>query len=97
MAATMLQSGTRVRLLAPDPTLTLRNDLGTIVGPDQYLEYYVVRLDQPALLRHGDGDTEEVVEIVEDLDNLEVIQSGVGKDMSGWKSSPASKELHPLD
>ena len=73
---TALSPGTRVCLRAPDPGLTLRSDLGTVIGPDEYngsLGYYVVRLDAPALYDHG-GDKPEVLdEVVELIDNLDII------------------------
>ena len=68
-----LRPGTRVRLRAPDPTLTLESDRGSIVGPDEYLDYYVVRLDRPAKLRHDPDDIEWLDEVVEDIDNLEIV------------------------
>jgi hypothetical protein len=73
---TALASGTRVRLRAPDPGLTLRSDFGTIVGPDEYngsLGYYVVRLDAPALYDHGRDKPEVLDEVVELIDNMDVV------------------------
>ena len=64
-----LQPGTRVRLRAPSPVLTLRSNTGTIIRADDDLDYYVVRLDTPALSHCGE-QLEELCEIVEDLDNL---------------------------
>lgn len=64
-----LQPGTRVRLRAPSPVLTLRSSTGTIIRADDDLDYYVVRLNTPALSRCGEP-LEELREIVEDLDNL---------------------------
>ena len=64
-----LQPGTRVRLRAPSPVLTLRSSTGTIIRADDDLDYYVVRLDTPALSHCGE-QLEELCEIVEDLDNL---------------------------
>jgi hypothetical protein len=68
--------GTRVRLRAPDPGLSLRSDLGTIIGPDEYngsLGYYIVRLDTPALYDHGGQVPETLDEVVELVDNMDVI------------------------
>ena len=72
--ATVLVPGTRVRLTAPTPLLTLRSDCGTVVARDAYKDYYVVRLDEPALLRHSETDPPTVLEeVVEMADNLEIL------------------------
>ena len=65
--------GSRVRLLYPSPQLELRSDTGTVIRPDEWDGYYIVRLDMPATLRHGDDPPEEVVEVAEAADNLERI------------------------
>lgn len=71
-----LEPGTRVRLAHPPFELTLRSDLGTIVGADPVdgdIGYYIVRLDQPARFDDQVGEPEELTEIVEAADNLEVL------------------------
>jgi hypothetical protein len=68
-----LQPGTRVRLLAPAAGLTLAADTGTVVRPDEYGDYYVVRLDAPARYDHGTGPAETLEEVCELVDNLEVL------------------------
>ena len=74
----ILHKGTRVRLRAPTWGLTLRSDIGTVVGPDEDDGYYVVRLDQPALYDHGTGQLEELTEVVEASDNLDILDSNEG-------------------
>jgi hypothetical protein len=68
-----LQPGTRVRLVAPTAGLTLTVDTGTVVRPDEYGDYYVVRLDAPAQYDHGIGPVETLEEVCELIDNLEVL------------------------
>lgn len=65
--------GARVRLAAPSSQLELRADTGTVVRPDEWDGYYIVRLDRPALLRHGEDAPEELAEVAEAADNLEVL------------------------
>ena len=65
--------GSRVRLLYPSPQLELRTDTGTVIRPDEWDGYYIIRLDAPATLRHGDDPPEEVEEVAEAADNLEAI------------------------
>lgn len=71
-----LAEGTRVRLRAPSPGLTLASELGTVIGPDERdgdLGYYVVRLDAPASYDHGGSAPETLEEVVELADNLDVL------------------------
>lgn len=49
--------------------------MGTVVRKDQWADYYVIRLDRPALYHDAEGRVEELTEICEDIDNLEVIPS----------------------
>lgn len=65
--------GSRVRLLFPSPQLELRSVYGTVIRPDTWDGYYIIRLDAPATLRHGDDPPEEVVEVAEAADNLQAI------------------------
>jgi hypothetical protein len=67
-----LTPGMRVRLRAPSPLLTLRSALGTVVAPDAYLDYYVIRLDAPAIYDNRITQ-EELDEVVESRDNMEVL------------------------
>jgi hypothetical protein len=69
-----LRPKTRVKLIAPSRELTLGTNTGTIVRQDRYTGSYIVRLDDPAIYRPVPGQSEEVVEIVEDMDNLEVLR-----------------------
>jgi hypothetical protein len=64
---------TRVRLLSAAGDLELRTPTGHIVGPDNWLGYYIVRLDVPARFFHTDGHVEDVAEISEAADNMEPI------------------------
>lgn len=68
-----IKVGSRVRLLYPSPQLELRSDTGTVIRPDKWDGYYIVRLDAPATLRHGADLPEEVEEVAEAADNLESI------------------------
>jgi hypothetical protein len=68
-----IRIGGRVRLAAPSPLLELANDTGTVVRRDIWDGYYIVRLDAPGILRHGEGSTERVTEVAEAADNLEAI------------------------
>jgi hypothetical protein len=65
--------GARGRLVAPSPLLELRADTGTVIRPDQWDGYYIVRLDAPARLRHDEGEPEELAEVAEAADNMEVL------------------------
>jgi len=66
-----LRPGTRVRLRAPSPLLELRSDTGTVVRKDRWADYYIIRLDLPAISH--DCEPVELREIREDIDNLDVI------------------------
>ena len=68
-----IRVGSRVRLLYPSPQLELRSDTGTVIRSDEWDGYYIVRLDAPATLRHGDDPPAEVDEVAEAADNLEAI------------------------
>lgn len=68
-----LKAGTRVRLREPSYNLKLLSQTGTIVRPDKWMDYYIVRLDEPAYYVHADGRQEELTEVREDIDNLDVI------------------------
>lgn len=68
-----LTPGTRVRLRAPAAGVTLRANTGTIVRPDEWGDYYIVRLDKPALYDHGTRQSEELHEIAELADNMDVL------------------------
>jgi hypothetical protein len=67
-----LTPGMRVHLRAPSPLLTLRSALGTVVAPDAYLNYYVIRLDAPAIYDNRITQ-EELNEVVESRDNMDVL------------------------
>lgn len=70
-----LQPRARVRLLSAAHVLTLRADTGYVVRPDEWDDYFIIRLDQPALYHHADGRIEDLWEVRELADNLELIQS----------------------
>lgn len=65
--------GSRVRLLFPSPHLELRPTTGTVIRPDTWDGYYIVQLDAPSTLLHGDDPPEEVDEVAEAADNLGTI------------------------
>lgn len=69
-----LKPGTRVRLAGDVVGVMLRDAIGSVVRPDMYAGYYVVRLDSPAVFHHADGTTEDLYELVEALDNLIVLE-----------------------
>ena len=68
-----LVPGMRVRLRSANHLVDLRSPLGRIVRPDEYDDYYIVRLDAPAIYHNADGTTSELAEIAEMVHNLEVI------------------------
>lgn len=71
--AAALRQGTRIRLRSASHVVELRADTGTITRADDWGDYYVVRLDRPALYFHRDGRIEELTEICELSDNMEVL------------------------
>src|SRR5437773_92687 len=70
----LLAPGTRVRIRGRMSALTLSADTGTIVRPDEYCDYYIVRLDAPAIYDHGVGEPEVLHEICEDRDNMVLLR-----------------------
>ena len=68
-----LKPGTRVRLRSSSQVVELRAATGTIARPDRYQDYYVIRLDQPAVYYNADGTTRDLPEIVEAIDNFDII------------------------
>lgn len=62
----------RVRLKKPHWLLRILSCYGTIMRKDRWADYYIVRLDLPALYR--DIDVEWLWEIVESEENMEVVQ-----------------------
>jgi hypothetical protein len=69
-----LEPNTRVRLRTTIQPLDLRVTTGTMVGPAEYEDYYVVRLDVPAIYHEVDGGVHDVELIRAGVDNLEVIE-----------------------
>lgn len=69
-----LKPGTRVRLAGDVVGVSLRDANGSVVRPDLYAGYYVVRLDVPAIFHRADGKTEDLYELVEAIDNLIVLE-----------------------
>jgi hypothetical protein len=69
-----LEPNTRVRLLTTIQPLELHAATGTVVGPAEYEDYYVVRLDVPAIYHEADGGVHDVELIRAGVDNLEVIE-----------------------
>jgi hypothetical protein len=67
-----LPPGTRVRFRAPSLELRLRSPYGTVVEWEG-LDYYRVRLDQPAVYEPVAGRSEGIQEVIEDADNLAVV------------------------
>jgi hypothetical protein len=69
-----LATGTSVQIKGNPSGIELRSSTGTIVRRDHMGGYYIVRLDEPALVYDVPGTGEEINEIVEVIDNLEVIE-----------------------
>jgi hypothetical protein len=67
-----LTPGTRVRLTSAGIGVTLRSPYGTIVGPDRWLDYYIIRLDEPAIFAEFEGEQEELLEISEFPGNFDI-------------------------
>lgn len=67
-----LLPGTRVRMKYPHWLIRFRSRKGTIVREDTYGDYYIVRLDKPAIDKRTGEDLQEVVVMDE---NMEVLQS----------------------
>ena len=68
-----IRVGDRVKLHAPSPLLTLRSPLGTVVRPDERMSdfgYWIVRLDESAIVHCGTAGDYELAEVVESDDNL---------------------------
>jgi len=62
-----------VRLRGKPIAVALRSNTGTVIGPDVWEGYFVVRLDEPAIYDDVDG-REELIEIREFIDNLDTLQ-----------------------
>ncbi len=70
-----LRSGTRVRIVDHPVQITLRAFTGVIIRPDEWDDYYVIRLGEPALYHQADDSNEELRKIVEHHDNLDILHS----------------------
>ncbi len=70
-----LTPGTRVAIRGVPTGVTLDRATGTIVRPDVWDGYYIIRLDAPALYHHADGRTEHIRELREAGDNLDILPS----------------------
>ena len=68
-----LAPGTRVRLRAVAAPVELTADTGTVIRPDEFDGYYVVRLDHPAIYREAAGQTRPLSEISQDAENLDIL------------------------
>jgi hypothetical protein len=68
-----LQPGTRVRLHSAAAGVELRSRDGYIVRPDEWLDYDVIHLDEPARYRRANGEEELLPEICESLGNFTVL------------------------
>jgi len=47
------------------------------VRPDEWDDYYIVRLDEPAIYHNADGTTRDLPEIAQMVDNLDVLDLGL--------------------
>ncbi|MBI4321802.1 MAG: hypothetical protein HY675_25190 [Chloroflexi bacterium] len=69
-----LEPDTRVMLRTAIAPLELRTPFGTVVGPADFEDYYVVRMDIPAIYHEADGDVHDVEFVCPGRDNLEPIK-----------------------
>jgi hypothetical protein len=69
-----LTPGTRVRLTGTPAGVTLVHPTGVIVRWGDWDDYYIVRLDVPAIYHNADGTQESLPEIRQSSDNLCVLQ-----------------------
>jgi hypothetical protein len=69
-----LTIGTRVRFKGNPSGITLRSDTGEVVRTDRQDGYYIVRLDEPAIVHDVPDTGQEISEIVEAAENLDVIK-----------------------
>jgi len=67
--------GVRVRVRSAHFLVDLQSSTGTVVRPDTYDDYFVVKLDVPAIYRNADGTTTEPPEICEAFDNMDVVSA----------------------
>jgi len=51
----------------------LRSPFGSILCPDEWDDYYIVHLDEPAIYHNADGSTHDLPDIAQMVDNLDVI------------------------
>lgn len=70
-----LAPGTRVRICGKPIGVTLNRSTGTVVEPDVWEGYYIIRLDVPALYHHADGREERIQTLREASDNLSILPS----------------------
>jgi hypothetical protein len=70
----ILEKGTRVELIAPTPLLKLKSALGSIIKPDEWFGYYLVRLDKPATYYDAERKRRRLRIISESRDNLALVQ-----------------------
>ena len=68
-----LKPGTRVLLLSAAADVALRSPYGTVVRPDEWLDYYVIRLDEPAVQVRTDGSSEPLPEVCESRGNVAIV------------------------
>ena len=69
-----LMPGTRVRLSGTPAGVTLVRPTGVIVRWGDWDDYYIVRLDVPAIFHNADGTQEPLPEIRQSSDNFHVLQ-----------------------
>lgn len=69
-----LEPNTRVMLRTAIAPLELRTAFGTVVGPADFEDYYVVRMDIPAIYHEADGGVHDVELVCAGRDNLEPLK-----------------------
>jgi hypothetical protein len=71
--AGQFEPGQRVQLLANPIGVTLGGRTGSVLRPDKWDGYYIVRLDTPALYHASNGEAELLHEIRVAADNLALL------------------------
>lgn len=69
----LLLPGTRVRLRFKPTSVTLRTAEGTVIAQDEWDDYVIVHMDEPATYQNADGTIEPLPDISVMVDSLDVL------------------------